>query len=197
MRRTILRMSGAFLFTAVACGLGHSQADESTGTIRGTVYDPTGAVIAGAVVTATNPATGVVRSTVTGPDGKYQIPQLNPATYQMQANAQGFERERANEVVLTVGEVITLDGHLILGSNGEVVEVNGNVTPLIDVEQTQQANTLNENSIQYLPNATRNLLTEVFTLPGIGSTAGAQAQNQGFIFNQRKFQSAQAMGAAT
>ena len=182
MRKAIVRMAAVLLFSLVACGLGQAQADESTGTIRGTVFDPSGAVIPGAVVTATNPATGVVRSTVTGADGKYLIPQLNPATYQLQATAPGFERERANEVVLTVGEIITLDGHLLTGSNSEIVEVNGNVTPLIDVEQTQQANTLNENAIQYLPNATRNLLNEVFTLPGVGSTAGAQAQNQGFYF---------------
>ncbi len=182
MYKANLRMAGVLLFSLAASGVALSQVDESTGTIRGTVFDATGAVLPGAVVTATNPATGVVRSTVTGPNGQYLLPQLNPATYQLQASAPGFEKERANEVVLTVGQVVTLDGHLVVGSNGEVVEVNGNVAPLIDVTQSQQANTLNENAIQYLPNATRNLLNEVFTLPGVGSTAGAQAQNQGFYF---------------
>ena len=182
MAKAILSLAAALIFTLVACGLSYAQVDESTGTIRGTVYDVKNAVIPGATVTATNPLTGVNRTTTTGADGTYQIPQLNPATYQVQATAPGFERERANEVVVTVGQTVVLDGHLLVGSVSDVITVNGNVAPLIDVEQTQQASTLTEDSIQYLPNATRNLLNEVFTLPGVGSTAGAQAQNSGFYF---------------
>ena len=182
MGKTNLKLAGAILFAVAACSPGFAQVDDSTGTLRGTVYDAKGAVIPHATVTAMNPATGVTRTTVTGPNGTYQIPQLNPATYRVQATAPGFEGERANEVTLTVGQIITLDGHLTVGSVDSVVEVNGNVTPLIDTEQTQQANTLNENLIQNLPNASRNFLQEVFTLPGVGSTAGAASQNQGFYF---------------
>ncbi len=182
MLRANRGMAGLVFLACVACGSSYGQADESTATLRGTVYDAKGAVIPNARVTATNPATGVTRSTVTGPDGTYQIPQLNPAKYQVQATAEGFERERANEVVLTVGQVVVLDGHLLVGSVDSVVEVNGDVTPLIATEQTQQASTLNEDQIQNLPNASRNFLEDVFTLPGVGTTAGAVAQNQGFYY---------------
>ena len=183
MLKSVLRVAGIYLMLgAAACGWSYGQVDQSTATVRGTIYDPKGAVIAGATVTATNPATGVTRSTVSGPDGTYQIPQLNPATYQMQATASGFASEKANEVVLTVGLSVVLDAHLTLGSANEVVVVNGNVTPLIDIEQTQQANTLNEREIQDLPNIGRGFLNEVTTLPGVGSTGGAAAQFAGFYF---------------
>ncbi len=177
-----LRVAGVFLVSCVVCGWSYGQVDNATATIRGTVYDPQGAVIPGATVTAINPATGVTRTTVTGRDGTYQIPQLNPATYQVQATAPGFEGERANEVVLTVGQTAVLDGHLTVGSTKDVVEVSGNVTPLIDIEQTQQANTLNVQQIQNLPNIGRGFLNEVTTLPGVGSTGGAEAQFAGFYF---------------
>ncbi len=181
MFKSTLRMAGVLLFTWCACGLSYGQADESTATLRGTVYDVNNAVIPNATVTATNPATGVTRTTTTRADGTYQIPQLNPALYRVEATAPGFQSERANEVVLTVGQIVTLDGHLNVGSVTDVVEVNGNVAPLIDTQQAQQANTLNENQIQSLPNATRNLLAEVFTLPGVGSTAGAQGSESGLL----------------
>ena len=174
---------GLGLFVCImTCGVCAAQVDASTGTIRGTVYDPSGAVIPSATVTAKNIATGVTRTTVTGADGRYQLPQLNPATYELQASAPGFRGEKASQVVLTVGQIVVLDGHLTIGSSDSVVVVDGNVTPLIDTDQTQQANTLNEDQVQNLPNASRVFTTDVFILPGVGSTAGAQAQNQGFYF---------------
>ena len=183
MLRLDLRNAAIYVvFMVAAYGRGMAQVDESTGTVRGTVYDARNAVIPGAVVTATNPATGIVRKTISGPDGTYQIPQLNPATYKVEAAAPGFEREAASDVVVRVGQTVILDGHLLVGSVDTVVTVSGDVAPLIDAEQTQQANTLDELQIGNLPNASRNFLQEVFTLPGVGSTAGAQAQNQGFVY---------------
>jgi hypothetical protein len=183
MLKSVLKVFGICLvLAATACGWSYGQVDESTATVRGTVYDPQGATVAGAIVTATNPATGVTRSTVSSHNGTYQIQQLSPATYEMQAKANGFASEKATEVVLTVGLSVVLDAHLTVGSVNEVVVVNGNVTPLIDIEQTQQANTLNENVIQGLPNIGRNFLNEVLTLPGVGSTAGAAAQFTGFYY---------------
>ena len=164
-----------------------AQVDESTATLRGTVYDPSGAVLPGVTVTATDPATGVKRSTVTGANGQYQIPQLIPATYKVEATAPGFESERANEVVLTVGQAAVIDAHMVMGSVGMILEVNGNYTPLIDIDQTQQANTLTENEIQDLPNIGRGFLNEVTTLPGVGSTGGAAAQFAGFYFGSSGF----------
>ncbi len=187
MLKAILRNVAVLLVASVASGVSYGQVDQSTATIRGTIFDPSGAVLPGATVTATNPATGVTRSTVSGPDGQYQIPQLNPTTYKVQATAPGFDTERANEVVLTVGQTATIDAHMVVGSASQVLEVNGNYTPLIDIEQTQQANTLNQNEIQNLPNIGRGFLGEVTTLPGIGSTDGAAAQFTGFFFASSGF----------
>ncbi|MGC2512379.1 MAG: carboxypeptidase-like regulatory domain-containing protein, partial [Acidobacteriaceae bacterium] len=61
-----------------------------TGSIRGTVTDPSGAVVAGANVTATNVATGVTSQTVTNHDGLYNFQFLNLGNYTISASASGF-----------------------------------------------------------------------------------------------------------
>ena len=71
-------------------------AQASSGTLRGTVADPTGAVIPGAVVTATS-ATGQKTSSVTDNVGNYEIKGLAPGTYTVNANAKGFSRLSATE----------------------------------------------------------------------------------------------------
>src|SRR5215471_279697 len=79
-----------------------AQIDYSTATLRGTVYDPHGEVIPAANVMVTNPATGVVKTAKTSADGNYQVPALNPGTYQVAVEAQGFAKTLANSILLTV-----------------------------------------------------------------------------------------------
>ena len=63
----------------------------STATIRGTVTDPAGAVVAGAKVTVVNTATSFVTATETAADGGYYVPYLTPGDYRMTVNAAGFK----------------------------------------------------------------------------------------------------------
>src|SRR5713226_7040230 len=84
----------------------YAQIDYATATLRGTVYDPNGGVIPGATVTVTNPATGVVKTAKTTAGGIYQVPALNPGTYQVAVEAQGFAKMLANSVLLTVGQIV-------------------------------------------------------------------------------------------
>src|SRR3954470_13944673 len=65
----------------IACGLCSLHAADPAGTIAGTVTDPTGAVVAGAKVTATEPSTGLARSTSTGQDGAYILPLMPAGRY--------------------------------------------------------------------------------------------------------------------
>src|SRR5205809_7183678 len=60
-----------------------AQVDYATAKLKGTVTDPTGAVIAQATVTAANPATGLTKTTKSNADGSYQIPALPPGNYQL------------------------------------------------------------------------------------------------------------------
>jgi len=68
----------------------HGQAG-ATGTILGTVTDPSGAVVPNAKITITNTATRVSFETVSSSAGDYNAPALNPGTYTLSAEAAGFQ----------------------------------------------------------------------------------------------------------
>src|ERR1700746_3542979 len=100
-----------------------SQVDYSTATLRGTVTDPNGAVIAGATVTATNSSTGISKVVKTGSDGAYRLSALPPRHYQATTVASGFSKESFKGLELTVGQSLTYDVHLKVGVASETIEV--------------------------------------------------------------------------
>ena len=168
-----------FLFIAIILvPRSYSQADYATATLKGAVYDPQQLLVTGATVTVKNPSTGFSKALTTGADGEYRFPSLIPGTYQVQVEAQGFAR-MATTVSLTVGQIGNYDFHLRLGTANSVVEVSGEAA-LVNVEQTQQANTINERLVSELPNVTRTFTDSVFTLPGVAKSEAPRAQNPGF-----------------
>jgi Carboxypeptidase regulatory-like domain/TonB-dependent Receptor Plug Domain len=169
------------LFAVLLAGLpAFAQVDYSTATLKGTVLDPNGAVIAGATVTATNPNTGITKSTKTGGDGSYRIGALPPGTYDITVAAPGFAKEVSKGVELTVGQNQVYEPHMKIGAASEVVEVSSDNVPLIQTEQTQQANTINARQVEDLPNIAHNITQAVYTLPGVANAESPRSQNPGF-----------------
>src|SRR5215470_12719117 len=156
-----------------------AQVDTSTATLKGTVMDPQGAVISGATVTAVSPG-GISRETKSASDGRYQIPALPPGVYQVTVTAQGFAKEIAKGIELTVGQSQVYDIHLKVGSATETIEVSADTVPLIQTEQTQQANTINQLQVQELPNISHSITAQVYTLPGVANADSPRSQNPGF-----------------
>lgn len=168
------------LFVFLAAVLACAQVDYSTATLRGTVVDPQGAVIPGATVTVSNPASGFSKSTKTGSDGSYQIAGLPPAKYQISFEAQGFSKTVIKNIELTVGQILPYDAHMKVGTLSETIEVSPDNVPLIQVEQTQQANTINTLQVEELPNINRAFTYDVYTLPGVSNSDAPRTQNPGF-----------------
>ncbi len=162
------------------------QADVSSATIKGTVTDPNGAVVAGATITAKNSDKGITRTVKTDRDGIYQIPLLQPGSYELRIEATGFGTSVVNKAELTVGQIGVFDVQLRLGSVTTEVVVTGDA-PLIEVERTQQANTINSVQIENLPNIGRGFTAYVFTLPGVSSSDAPRVQNPGYTFGSSGF----------
>jgi hypothetical protein len=80
-------------------------AQSDSGSVTGTVTDPTGAVVPNAKVTATNLATGEVRETTTSDQGTYTLPELKAAPYRITAEAPGF-KTTAMDSVQVAGQVV-------------------------------------------------------------------------------------------
>jgi len=97
-----------------------AQADRAR--ITGTITDSNGAAIAGATVRVTDLQTGETRSTVSNSGGAYQIIQLRPAAYRIEAEAANFETARREDVRLLVGQEAKID--LVLQLKGVTAEVD-------------------------------------------------------------------------
>src|SRR5258708_3587793 len=89
------------------------------GAINGSVTDPSGAVVAGATVKATNTATGVPISATTTSDGQFSFQDLPLGTYKIEVSSAGFRPAAFDNVTVTAGGVYTLPVKLTAGSAGE------------------------------------------------------------------------------
>ena len=84
-------------------------AQSTFGVITGTVTDPSSAIIQGATVEAKSQTTSRVRTAVTGPDGVYQLVNLDPDSYTLNISAKGFAVSSRNDVQLPARETVRID----------------------------------------------------------------------------------------
>lgn len=188
-----MKKNGTLLLLSCLLAVGFSlptfaQVDYSTATLKGTVYDPQGAVISGASITVINPSTGFTKTVKVKSDGSYTIPVLQPGDYRIVVEAPGFEKEVAKSFTLTVGTVSIYDAHLKVGSATEVVEITGESAPVIQVTQTQQADYINQIAELNIPSVGRDYSTTIQLLPGMTNaeaihSSGAQKNIGAFAVN--------------
>jgi hypothetical protein len=118
----------AFLMTAAAL-----WSQEYRGSIRGRVTDPTGAIVAGAKVKASNQSTGVVLQAATNADGNYQVPFLLPGEYSVSVEHAGFKTVERPGIRVETNTNIQIDLRLELGGSTESVTVRDE-SPLLNTE---------------------------------------------------------------
>jgi hypothetical protein len=146
----------------------------NSGDFRGTVTDPTGAVVPGATVTVTNVETGVTKDYTTNADGLYDTFSILPGHYRIVFSKQGFNKLVREGITLQVG-ILTVDGQLTVGTAQTQVEVNGEAT-LLQTETAEQSSTLPAEVMTELPNVTRDWSNFTKILPGAtGSGTGIVA----------------------
>jgi carboxypeptidase family protein/TonB-dependent receptor-like protein len=100
---------------------------QATASLRGTVTDPSGGIVAGAKVTLTNAATNIARESATGADGSYLFEVVQPGTYKLTVSNSGFATFTQAGIVLEVNQNGRLDVKLQIGQSTQVVEVTANV----------------------------------------------------------------------
>jgi hypothetical protein len=180
MRRRILLTLLASVLGFAGVIPAFSQVDVSSGTIKGTVTDQNKAVVVGATVTAKSTERGTTRTGKTGSDGSYVIPTLQPGTYEVRIEAQGFEAAIFPKAEITVGMTAVYDIELRPGGVQAQVEITSEA-PVIEVERTQQANTIDKRQVENLPNVGRTFQSYVYTLPGVSNSNAPRAQLAGRV----------------
>src|SRR5262245_51424732 len=115
MRAKILLLIGSLALLTVS-----SLAQEVTGDIRGTVKDPSGAVVPGALVTVTNTDKNIViRTATTNQSGQYTASLLPVGHYTVTVDASGFRKSTRSGIELNVHDALTQDFSLQTGSATE------------------------------------------------------------------------------
>jgi Carboxypeptidase regulatory-like domain len=147
----------------------------SSGTVAGTITDPSGAVIGGAMVSLTDTATNVTRTATTNASGRYYYADVTPGTYTITVAKTGFSTAKAEKQVIQVGLALTTNLVLQVGAANVVVEVSAVGNELQTMNATV-GNTVPSIAIENLPSVGRDVNTFIELQPGVsagGDVAGA------------------------
>src|SRR5262252_3820801 len=136
------------------------------GTITGTVTDPSGAVVAGVRVTATNIATNTAQSTVTNSSGVYLFSDIAPGNYTVSATKEGFRTCEGSGVVLEPSSTRTFSCSLQVGQTTETVSVSAGALQ-VQTDTSQLNSVINSTQIEQLPDNGRNFANFLALEPGV------------------------------
>src|SRR5271165_5041716 len=142
-----------------------AQTTVGTGSIVGTVIDPTGALISGAEITITEVATGQAIKLTTNSSGSFSSGALIPGNYKTQVSAKGFSSAVVRSTVL-VGNTASANVKLQVGSEKEIIEVQGSALQ-VNTEQPTVQGVLSAEQIENLPVNGRNFLDLAQLEPGV------------------------------
>jgi hypothetical protein len=142
------------------------------GRILGRVADPSGAVLSGVKVTATNEATGVSHDTQTNDSGDYGFPQVPVGTYTLSFDLKGFKTNVRKGIVVDLNQVITMNTVLQVGETKETVEVTSEA-PMVDTTSTQLGAVMDSRQVSQLPLNSRDTYQLLQLQPGVQGVGGA------------------------
>jgi hypothetical protein len=147
-----------------------AQSQATTGIIRGTVTDPSGAVVANATVALRETNTGFERQTVTNERGIFVASLLPLGTYDVSARAVGFSETRQTGVRLGVGETVNLNVQLAaVQLQAVVVEAK---QPVVDATKIENSTSIPDAAVSRLPNNGRNYLNLTLLTPTVAIVQG-------------------------
>jgi hypothetical protein len=180
-RKNLLRgfVQGSITFVLLAFCAVAVLAQQGTSTVRGTVSDPQGNVVANATVTLTNLATGAERKTTTSDDGLYVFDFIAIGDYKVEVEAAGFKKKAVTDVHALVAKSTTVDVALEVGAVTETVTVTaGAAEALVNRDDGTLGNHFVSRQITQLPLEGRNVASLLSLQPGAtrdGFVAGARA----------------------
>src|SRR6202050_2929922 len=138
-------------------------------SISGTVTDPSGAVVAGATVTATNVDTGVVATQPTNAQGFYSFQSLAVGKYRIDVAQSGFKNYSETGLVLDVNQALVEDVKMQVGQGTEKVEVSGTALH-VDTASTQLGEVITDKEMTDVPLVTRSYTDLLSLQPGVISS---------------------------
>ncbi|MGC1296472.1 MAG: carboxypeptidase-like regulatory domain-containing protein, partial [Alloacidobacterium sp.] len=154
-------------------------AQNANTSLRGSIKDPSGAVVPSATITLTNNATGAVLKATSNAGGDYQFNQVPPATYNIKVSAPGFG-DQTKTAELLVNQPATIDFAVSVQASTEVVNVSAEAQSL-NTSDASLGNSMNNAMIQALPSEGRNVPDLLSLQPGVlylGQDSGRPSNSQ-------------------
>ena len=150
---------------ALLCSANTAWGQDVTGSITGTVTDPTGGAIAGATVTVKDAARGLTYTAVSNESGLYRFSQVPVGNYDLRVEKQGFQTSIHESFVLVLNQTARIDFEMKVGQVTQTVEVTG-AAPVLKTEATQIDTIIDAATNDALPLATRNYVELTLLSPG-------------------------------
>src|SRR5713101_942727 len=172
----------ALIAAAIAClACAPLLAQVTSGTIFGTVKDPTGALVKNASVTIANPENGITRTVVTGGDGAFVAPDLQPGTYTITVAVKGFKKAETTGVVLSAADKLNA-GEIVLamGATTESVAVTADAGQIqLQASSGERSDLITNKQLNDVAMNGRNVLDYMKLIPGVISSFDGHASGTG------------------
>ena len=169
-----------------------TPAQEIAGSIRGTVFDVSGAVVTGAKVSVFQTETGLARTVTSDTQGVYVFVELPVGHYRLEAEAKGFQKYVQEGISLNVNQTATVAIHLAIGTPTQSIHVDADASQ-IETTTTNLGKTVGERDVLDLPLNGRNfsqlglLQPGVFPItPGLAEAGGSLRKGQAYAVNGQR-----------
>jgi len=165
-----------------------AQAQVTTGTVKGVVTDPNGAVVAGAKVTITRKSTSEAKETTTSDSGNFQFDQLQPGDYTITVEAANFKKAEVNDVTVQLGQAADQSVQLQTGQVTETVTVSAGGAELVNTTNSDLSKGFNSRTVVELgqtsvgASGVNNL---ALIAPNVSSSGGVGVGTGGSVGGQR------------
>jgi hypothetical protein len=160
----ILRISSFFLLLVLSWP---SSSRAQNATISGTVFDPSHSPVSSVSVTARSTETNSLHTALTNEDGLYRLVELPAGIYVLTFEKSGFKVAKFAGVTITVGQILTVDESLEIGTVSATVEVQASIVPPIELENAQISNLVDARRVSELPLLVRDPYSLVLLSPGV------------------------------
>jgi hypothetical protein len=192
MKRLFFLRSFALIFGVLALlsfACGNVLAQQTLGSINGTVRDSSGGVVAGATVRVRNLATNLEQTVTTNGDGSFVISELPIGTYEVTFSRDGFKKEVHSEILVQGNRTTTIHGSLQPGEIASQVTVTA--TPLLDQTDTTNGYILSSDVIEATPLGTGSFTQLAILAPGVSADLLNSSGTNGGLGNQSIFANGQ------
>ncbi|HMF95616.1 MAG TPA: carboxypeptidase regulatory-like domain-containing protein [Vicinamibacterales bacterium] len=173
------------VFVFLMCVAGTTSAQAPTASIAGRVADSSHAVIVAAMVVAINAETNAVRDASTNGEGEYVLTNLAPGTYRVEVEKTGFRKLLRPDVIVHVGDALTLDLELALGGVTDAVTVEASA-PLLNTRSASVSSVVDRTFVGNLPLNGRSFQSLIWMTPGVVLTPASGTSPGQFSVNGQR-----------